>query len=259
MFRSKIDKLIIKQPKVRRLLTRAFYGDRNSTITLFGLNLTVNTLRENGYVRAAKKISGSSLLEDEVSVLITLPMVFGDVDTFVDIGANVGIFACIMARKKLFDPNFKVIAFEPHPDTFQRLKRNTEGSGVEIFNVGLGAEEGSVEFVDGAVSHVFTRSEAQSAYNISSERLMIRIERLDAFDFTGRKLFLKIDVEGQELDVLKGAASLFERQQIAGVYLDGFDDRRVCAFLTRYGFKFFDLRRIAPCSGDAFALLALRS
>jgi FkbM family methyltransferase len=260
MIRYLLDQYFIKQPKVRRFLTKLIYGTQDRVINLCGSILTVNSLRENGYLRAARKLKGSSFLEEEVSVLITLSIAIKSADTFIDIGANIGVFSSFIARTRLlFDDGFRILAFEPHPDTFLRLKRNVEHLGVEVHNVGLGSEKLTVDFVDGSVSHVFTNANNATSYNIPSELVPVNIVRLDSFNLYDSRNFLKIDVEGQELDVLNGASALFDRGAVSGVYIDGFVDKAVIDFLKLYNFRLFDLRKLTPSTGDAFALLALRN
>ena len=69
---------------------------------------------------------------------------------------------------------------------------------------------------------------------------------------------LKIDVEGQELDVLRGAERLFSSGRVRAVYIDGCAaGRAVEEFLTRRGFSLFDGRTLEPTTGGVFSLLAL--
>ena len=190
---------------------------------------------------------------------MTLPIIMDRVDTFVDAGANIGIFSCIIARRRLFQPEFRVMAFEPHPDTFVRLQANAIEWGIETYNIALGADDSRDEFVDGAVSNVFTKLDQASCYNISNERVLVNIRPLDSFCLSDRKIFLKIDVEGQEYNVLLGAIGLFESKSVVGIYFDGFSDQRVLTFLRKFNFEFFDLRQLKKCDGNVFALLAVKT
>jgi len=214
MIRYLIDKLYIKQPKFRRLVTTILYGNGDVDVNFCGTTLHVNKLRENGYVRAARASSWSSALRDEVPILMNLMSIFRNGDTFVDIGANVGLYTRTFSRLRNLYPEFRLIAFEPHPSTYERLS-TPPLPGVEYHNHGIGSRNETVEFVDGAVSHVFTRRENANAYNIASEAFSVDIKRLDEVLCESEGLFvLKIDVEGQELSVIEGAKSLFESNRI---------------------------------------------
>src|SRR4051794_40764373 len=109
--RYALDRYFVKQPRFRRALTKAFFGEKDAAIKLVGLNLTVNVLRENGYFRAWRKSQGSTFLEHEVGIMSLLAFVSARCDSFVDAGANIGVFSALMARRKLIDPRFEITAF----------------------------------------------------------------------------------------------------------------------------------------------------
>jgi len=92
------------------------------------------------------------------------------------------------------------------------LQANVEPLGVKVFNLALSDRHGALEFVDGAVSNVFTTIENASAYSISHERTACECRRLEDLEIDGNSLVMKIDVEGQEWEVLQGGAILFPIQ-----------------------------------------------
>src|SRR5450432_64128 len=107
-----LDRLFIKKPRFRRLVTRIIYGNRDVSVDLCGCPLIINTLTENGYFRASRFIRRSSLLADEIPVLLSLASLVGQSDGFVDIGANVGVFSSVMAQiAKLHSKRYSVYAF----------------------------------------------------------------------------------------------------------------------------------------------------
>ena len=121
-----IDRYFFKQPLVRRLLTRILAGNREETVTLLAREYRVHTVREHGFLRASRLAETCSFYRDETPVLIHLAGVLRDGDTFLDIGANIGIFAVNIARLSSVYPNLKVYAFEPNRDTAARLRANAE-------------------------------------------------------------------------------------------------------------------------------------
>ncbi len=110
-----------------------------------------------------------------------------------DVGAHYGSWTRYLARD--FD---RVMAFEPVAETFACLKLNVEGlDNVEIRNQAVGQEPGAVSV---SVGKMYTHPGMETVVG-GGDTEMVRIDdlELDHLDF------LKIDVEGYELFVLKGA------------------------------------------------------
>ena len=251
-----IDRLYIKNPRLRRWVTTLLEGKGEQQVELFGSKLTIDVVKEHGYLRASRLARRSSLFRDEIAVLMSLSAVLDDVDTFIDIGANVGLFSVMLSKIRQVRP-LECHAFEANPDTYARLQKNAAAHGVIAHNVALSNEDGEKRFVAGAVSHVFTTVEHQSAYSLPAETMTLPCRRLDGFSFRGHALALKIDVEGQEREVLQGAEALFDRVRV--VYVDGFSDHAIIDMLRARGFAFYDGRSLAPtASGKVFSLLALK-
>jgi len=261
MIRTLIDRYFIKQPRLRAAVTTLLYGRKDREVDIFGSHFIINSLRENGYLRAVRRIESSSLLRDEVSVLISLSLLLRPGDTFVDVGANIGIFCRTLSRINLFfaKPVVRFYAYEPHPDTFQRLKKNVSGTAIIARNTAVSDHSGELDFVDGAVSHVFTLSERSSAYNLESVHKRVPCVRLDEESVEGGFIILKIDVEQQELAVLKGARKWFEAGRVKAVYLDNYaDEKEVDSILRRFGFSLLNGRMAELPFMTGFGLLAIR-
>jgi len=124
---------------------------------------------------------------------------------FVDVGANVGTYAMVLARH--VGASGKVIAIEPHPVTHARLAFNRAASGftqVSLVAAAAGASDGELMIeTDGdnlGASHIVGGEPAGNAIRVPSLRLQrilddAGVDRVDA---------LKIDVEGYEDRVLTG-------------------------------------------------------
>ena len=131
-------------------------------------------------------------------------------DTCLDVGGHVGYLTIIMAR--LVGPTGRVVAFEPVSETFEALQENVGLNSLE--NVGLectavGENEGTITlFCDAAQTLSWTPSVL--AYRVPGElhkSLSVPVLSLDRYlEKTGlRPNLVKIDVEGAELAVLRGA------------------------------------------------------
>jgi len=253
-----IQKQINERPRLREWLTRLRHGARDVDVVLFKRMLRINVLRENGYYRASRLAYANSLLRDETLVLQRVSMMLGDGITFVDVGANIGIFSAVIADAQRLFRDFRVIAFEADPATFARLAVNAERFGFEAVNVALAADAGELDFATGAVSGIATRHDKAGRAHIAGRGFSVTARRLDSFDLPGR-LVIKIDVESMEMDVLEGARGLFEDARVAGVYLDEFNDKAaVLDFLSGYGFDLLAPYRLHPFAPGRRALLAVR-
>jgi FkbM family methyltransferase len=252
------DRLFIQKPGMRRSITRLIEGDRDVDVLLFGREFRINTVKEHGYLRASRLSGKASLLRDETAVLINLAGLLSDHDTFLDIGANIGIYSVLLARLKRLQPGLSFLAYEANPDTFARLKVNTEKFNINAVNLAISDRNGTLEFVGGAVSHVFTTVEHATPYSIMNETSEVECRRLDHLDIPGNSIVMKIDVEGQELEVLRGSAGLFEAGRVKAVYIDGYADQKVPAVLAAHGFTLLDGRSLEPYDGLGHCLLGLR-
>ena len=253
-----VQKQINERPRLREWLTRLRHGARDLDVMLFKRKVRINALRENGYYRAARLAHANSLLRDETLVMQRVSMMLGDGVTFVDVGANIGIFSSVIADAQRLFRDFRVVAFEADPATFTRLAINAERFGFDAVNIALAAEAGELEFATGAVSGIATRRDKAGRAHIAGRGFSIAARRLDSFDLPG-KLVIKIDVEQMEMDVLEGARDLFEAERVAAVYLDAFDDKaRVIDFLSGYGFDLLAPPRLRPFSPGRRALFAVR-
>ena len=124
---------------------------------------------------------------------------------FVDVGANVGTYAMVLARH--VGASGKVIAIEPHPITHARLAFNRAASGftqVSLVAAAAGASDGELMIeTDGdnlGASHIVTGAAARDAIRVPSWRLQRILEEAGISEVDA----LKIDVEGFEDRVLTG-------------------------------------------------------
>lgn len=132
-----------------------------------------------------------------------------------DIGANIGWYSLHIAQQ---EPQAKVFAFEPVPTTHQRLltnlARNAAGARVTPVKDGLSDAPGAFDMFVPATSGSPAASLNDLHPGEGSRRVSCRFTTLDEFVVENgieRLDFLKCDVEGAELRVLKGAAKSLAR------------------------------------------------
>jgi FkbM family methyltransferase len=191
---------------------------------------------------------------------MNLSLLVEDGDTFVDVGANVGLYACTVARRLRLRPGRNLVyAFEPNPDTFRRLERSAVPLGVRAVRCAVSDRAGVLEFVCGAVSNVFTAVEHAAGCHFPNERVTVNCRRLDEMELEGSAFIIKIDVEGHEVNVLQGAVRLFEAGSVKAVYIDGYENPAVEGFLRAHGFEFLDGLTLESIPGGRFNLLAVKA
>jgi FkbM family methyltransferase len=129
--------------------------------------------------------------------------------TAVDIGANHGIYSYFLVRQ--FD---RVVAFEPQPACVQTLE-GWAGDRVEVRTIALSDHAGgmalSIPVVHGVAMTGYARL-GGDADSDDSVRLEVPVERLDDQGLDDVR-FVKIDVEGHELEVLRGGEQLLRRDK----------------------------------------------
>lgn len=143
--------------------------------------------------------------------------------TFFDIGANVGSYTLIAAEQ----PAARVVAFEPHPRTFNVLWVNANANdydNITLEQLAVGATDGHVSFSDRPHS-------ALNSIQAGEGTIQVRCTRIDTWCARNqmRPDFVKIDVEGFEHDALVGFGDLLpsvkvlfiEQNRLAGLRATG--------------------------------------
>jgi FkbM family methyltransferase len=135
-----------------------------------------------------------------------------DGDIFVDVGANIGHLTLTAAKKV---GRGQVISIEPHPEIFKYLNNNinlNKLTNVKTYNLAVGEKTGQSQFSD-------MKTDDQ---NFVTEHgpVNVSITKLDDL-VSGKVHLLKIDVEGYELFVLKGAVNTLSRTE--AVYIESWD------------------------------------
>ncbi len=127
---------------------------------------------------------------------------------FIDIGANFGLYTCIIGRQKLAE---RLIAFEPNRAVVECLRTHLvlNGiAGVEIHETAVGATWQKAALSLGAPGFD-ALSSVVPAHPGGYEIEVVSLD--ETLSFAGKPLVVKIDVEGYELEVLAGAKNLFTR------------------------------------------------
>jgi FkbM family methyltransferase len=153
---------------------------------------------------------------------------------YVDVGANIGPLVCAVASRC---HGARVVAFEPHPRIFRFLKKNVELNGllnVILHNIGLAAQPGDL---------YISNKRADDMNVVSNTGTRIQVARLDDVLAPMTRIdLLKIDVEGFELEVLRGAKEMLSRTR--QVYFEAFEPQ-----YRRFGYGFAQVRALLEAEG----------
>lgn len=180
----------------------------------------------------------------------------------IDVGAHVGLFTL----KSLHEGAAKVVSIEPDPDNLKLLKRNIKLYGAEdrviVIPKAVGAREGKTmlirdpsstggRFTTLHPSLYFYEKLSKTCTDVTEVELTTIDTILSEISTSNVSIFVKIDIEGAEIEALKGSETLLKRDKIklaiaAYHYKDEYLE--VIEFLKKRGFK------VASQNGYVYAL-----
>ena len=170
---------------------------------------------------------------------------------FYDLGAHWGYFSLLAADAA--GESGAVYAFEPMPINFQRLQKNiclNKIKCLEAFNLAVSDRETKLKFSDTEDSYANTYINNQS----ESSSIEVAATSIDSFIIKNEARppdFIKIDVEGAEFDVLKGASKAIERHRPV-IHLSTHEkhvkgvDSQCCSWMIEMGYA---MNKISADSG----------
>jgi len=182
-------------------------GDNVSFTTQAGIEMTCDSFDER-----ATPIEILNFYDYESAQLQMMRKFLNPRSIVLDIGANIGWYSLNLSK---YVPAGQIIAFEPIANTFGLLKKNIQLNGiknVELRNIGLSDKKGILEFyynprLTGATSL------RDLGIGAGKKKVRCKVKRLDdlADTLPSRIDFIKCDVEGAELFVIKGALNILKR------------------------------------------------
>jgi FkbM family methyltransferase len=171
---------------------------------------------------------------------------------FLDVGAHHGLYS--LAANCWTSGEGIIFAFEPHPDTVAILKENLERNGcdrVTVVEKAVGAVCATMSLYGEAASTTTLLASASAHYGHRSST-QVEVTTLDEFCSKNKltPTIIKIDVEGFEFEVLKGAATILSavRDRIKIIcemhtflWQNPEFDLEVMNYLKTYGLTVFNL------------------
>lgn len=196
---------------------------------------------EQDYIQ---KTIASSLRPYEEAMLVDMAGSIEPGDLVLDIGANCGnhslYLTCVAGAE--------VHAFEPDAELCAAISASAEANGVEslviIHQVGVGDADGFGRLVQTAENN----RGAQRLERVAEPEQETKIVRLDDMAFNKPVRSMKIDVEGMELDVLRGAMTLIKRD-LPDLYIEcqtQQDFEKIHGLLAKLGYRYVSTFNATP-------------
>lgn len=199
------------------------------------------------------------LLHEEIAIAALLPALLGADSSYVDVGTNRGQ---LLAQALRVAPGGRHIAFEPIPALAAQLRR--ELPQVQTRQLALSSRAGTAEFCH------FTTMDGWSGLRrspvVSDERghpqyIEVELSTLDAELDGWEPRLVKIDVEGAELEVVRGGRELLARCRPNVIFehvadasaLYGSSSQELWEELAALGYEIFTVTGEGPFEREAFA------
>lgn len=172
-------------------------------------------LRRLGLTRPIAKMLGGQSYEARFDDAMMAAI--GDARTVWDIGANAGLYTRKFANA--INQDGLVIAFEPSPRSAENLRSiNSSGSEIKVQQVALSDSAGEV-FFEASSSGPGTTDRIVD-YETETRVAVTTADNLVFEDGWKTPDFVKIDVEGFEIDVLKGMTRLLKEKPPRDIFVE---------------------------------------
>ena len=187
----------------------------------------------------------------------------------VDVGANIGCMTSLLASR--VGPSGRVVALEPHPKVRDHLLRNValfstsrETAPVTVVAAAAGEHPGTAELVmdeqfdeNAGTAHILDGTATSDAHR---RAIQVDVVTLDGILADAPVELMKVDVEGFEASVFRGARGLLQARRVKHiVYEDNVGaESAVHAQLEAHGYRVFALgwRVLGPIVGPRTRQLA---
>jgi len=205
----------------------------------FGINFNffprLNLTLEDCYFKARKKtIDFWVLWEDYEQDIFKEFDKIEQKGTFIDVGANVGRYSVLIAKK-----GWEVYSFEPLNSNFKQLKEHVKINNVEekvrAYQIGLGKNKANkkifyLPYKYGEASIVLNKKGS-----VTEEIFVDKLDNLMKKKYK-KPIILKIDVEGFEYEVLEGAQKFIKKNHPI-IILEMWQKDKDAHFLENLGYK----------------------
>lgn len=256
MFRNRLKKIAIR---IAQFIARIIGKKNFSRIIVFlarigQINLLILSYNRMGIDNI---ISGESYLIKTIlkkEILNKKPVLF-------DVGANQGDYSKMLSETF---PAAKIFAIEPTLTAYKRLQKNLSASNVEMFNIGFSFEKSTNKIYsykdDLGSSHSSIFKEVFTKIHHTEQpvaEMLFECTTIDEFCIMANINFIdfiKIDTEGNELNILKGGARMITENKIRFIQFE-FNEMNIISrvflkdfydILKQYDFYRISERKLIP-------------
>ncbi len=198
---------------VAKILFRAI-RDTIRVKTLYGFDIMVHG-NEDAIIERSVYYTGTY----EKGTIHLLQQLLAKGDVFVDAGANIGLMSFVAAQA--VGSSGHVHAFEPSPEMYARFKENMLLNGFEnitVYPVALAAEAGEALLYPDNAHNPGASSLINNQGHVKP--IAVKKQTLDEYTIHSPVVVLKVDVEGYEMEVLKGAEQLLSRNDAPALIVE---------------------------------------
>jgi len=197
LFANSLPKLLLPEPKGELVLE-----------TIHGFKLLIDPKNDRGVERSIY-YTGTY----EKGTLHVISGLLKPGDTFVDVGANIGIMSILAAGR--VGAEGRVVAFEPNPETRRILEANVSMNDIvnlEVKQFAVGASASIGVIFDHSDPNRGRATMVKPDQNgVGHEVVVVALD--EQFKGSERVDMIKLDIEGYELEALKGMTALLKRSE----------------------------------------------
>ena len=176
-----------------------------------------------------------------------------EIECILDVGANIGYNS--LFYNEFFSDKIKIHCFEPHPVSYYFLKKNLSSfDNIKLYNFALG-NENKEDYMSipsnetNRLSNLGLMSIGQNSNNLKTKILIKKLDLLPISFQQFKAIYIKIDVEGYEDNVLKGMSNflnsnlhLYLKIEINRNFNNVAKINSTINFIEKLNFKFFTIK-----------------
>lgn len=192
-------------------------------------------------IKAKERGMENTLLRHSIELLLKKRV--GDNDYIVfDVGTNFGYLSLVWANSVC--KNGKVHSFEPHPSLFKSYKKsivsNKLQNVISPINAAVGNEKGEIEI------NILSTTANVLSFNKKEKELKTKVTLLTLDNYIDENKItncdlIKIDVDGIELDILKGSEKLIKKFKPI-IIVETNNDEQIISFFEDHNYKILNMK-----------------